>query len=378
MATSGIHIVATLVLLTASALGQSQPGSEAGLKETIAKHQAGDYAGAIEGYQRFLKAHPEVAAVRSNLGAALAHEGRYDEAVHEYTLALETDPKNGGVRLNLGLAYYKSGRIAEAAEAFSKVHVADPANLQATLLLANTYLYAGENKKVIELLEPLVTAGQAEDSIFYLYGSALIRDHQFERGQVWLDTILRKTDSAEAHLLMGTARMLANDLVGAQADLRRAVEINPNLAEAHTYLGESLRRSGDTPGAVTEFRRSLAIDPYIFDSCLMLGELLRQDQEYAEARTYLERALKIRSGDFGARYQLATVDLGENKLEPARTVLESLVQEAPQFVEAHVSLATLYYRLKRKEDGDREREIVKTLQAAEQAKQVGAKSERNP
>src|SRR5258708_35333559 len=103
------RVVATLALLSACASAQSQT-AESDLKDAVAKHQAGDYAAAIDGYRRFLRAHPEAAAVRSNLGAALAHEGRFDDAIHEYTLALEADPNNAAVRLNLGLAYYKSGR----------------------------------------------------------------------------------------------------------------------------------------------------------------------------------------------------------------------------------------------------------------------------
>jgi tetratricopeptide (TPR) repeat protein len=368
------RFLATLVVFVAC--GFAQP--EADLKTAVEKHQAGDYTAAIEGYQRFLKSHPEAAAVRSNLGAALAHEGRFEEAIREYKYALEADPKNVPVRLNLGLAYYKSGRVAEAIGEFTKIREADPSNRQVTLLLANAYLYAGQNKKVIELLDPIADS-KADDGISYILGTALIRDHQFGRGQAWLDSILRKSDSAEARLLMGTARMLANDLPGARADLERAVQLNPKLSEAHTYLGQTLLRSGDTTGADAEFRRSLAIDPYDFDACLQLGQLLRQDQQYAEARTFLDRALKIRFGDFGARYQLATLDMAEGKVGSARTGLQSLIKDAPEFVEAHVSLATVYYRLKRKEDGDREREIVKNLQAAEQARQTAATAvEHNP
>jgi hypothetical protein len=40
-------------------------------------------------------------------------------------------------------------------------------------------------------------------------------------------------------------------------------------------------------------------------------------------------------------------------------------------VEAHVTLATVYYRLKRKADGDRERAIIQKLNAAAQEKQPG-------
>jgi hypothetical protein len=50
-------------------------------------------------------------------------------------------------------------------------------------------------------------------------------------------------------------------------------------------------------------------------------------------------------------------------------LLESVTKQAPQFVEAHVTLATVYYRLKRKADGDRERAVVEKLNQEAQARQ---------
>jgi Tfp pilus assembly protein PilF len=61
----------------------------------------------------------------------------------------------------------------------------------------------------------------------------------------------------------------------------------------------------------------------------------------------------------------------EGALEKARDILEGLVKESPQFIEAHVTLALVYYRLKRPEDSKREREIVQKLTAEIQAKQPG-------
>jgi len=69
---------------------------------------------------------------------------------------------------------------------------------------------------------------------------------------------------------------------------------------------------------------------------------------------------------------MTTVKLSLGQLEQARADLESLVAEAPNFTEAHVSLATAYYREKRKADGDRERAIVEKLNAERQAKEKGA------
>jgi hypothetical protein len=49
------------------------------------------------------------------------------------------------------------------------------------------------------------------------------------------------------------------------------------------------------------------------------------------------------------------------------------LKTAPGFIEAHVTLAQVFYRLQRKADGDRERAIAEKLTAAERAKKYGGK-----
>ena len=74
------------------------------------------------------------------------------------------------------------------------------------------------------------------------------------------------------------------------------------------------------------------------------------------------------------RFQIASVHLAQGKVDQARAELEQLVKAAPQFPEGHVALATVYYRLKRKVDGDRERTIVRKLEDERQAKEPGAQA----
>jgi len=50
---------------------------------------------------------------------------------------------------------------------------------------------------------------------------------------------------------------------------------------------------------------------------------------------------------------LAAPDLEDGKMEQALTELEKLTKELPKFVEAQVSPAMTYDRLKRKDDSDR-------------------------
>jgi Tfp pilus assembly protein PilF len=162
------------------------------------------------------------------------------------------------------------------------------------------------------------------------------------------------------------------DFAGARDEFAKAVALNPNLPDVHLLYAQALQVTGDPDGALKEFKAELAVDPYNFDSNLKMGVLVRQDQRYEEARKYLNRALDARPGDLGVRYQLATISLAEGKTDEARQELESIIKEAPEFKEAHVSLATVYYRLKRPTDGNRERSIVQKLTTAAQALQPGA------
>jgi tetratricopeptide (TPR) repeat protein len=62
----------------------------------------------------------------------------------------------------------------------------------------------------------------------------------------------------------------------------------------------------------------------------------------------------VRPTDPGALYQRASIHTAQGLIEQARQELEQLIHDYPSFSEAHAALATVYYRLKRTADGDRE------------------------
>jgi len=354
-----------VVSMSGVALCQEASEADALLRHALQLHQSGDIAGAISEYRNYLGQVPGNAMARSNLGAALAHAGRFEEAIVEYRKALDAQPGNLPVRLNLALAYYKASEISQAAAELERV-LEQQRDRQPVLLLADCYLRLGENKKVVDLLSPLQQSAPDDKALDYLLGTALIRDGQAAPGQSLVDRILRDGDSAEGRLLMGEGKLLANDLAGAIVELKRALEINPQLPGVNGYYGVALANTGDLPGAEAAFRKELASNPNDYSANFQLGKLLKGDENYAESRRCFERALGLRPHDAPARYQLALLALEEGQAEQARATLESLVRENPGDVEAHISLATAYYRLKRKSDGNQQRSIVLQLNAEKQ------------
>ncbi len=193
-----------------------------------------------------------------------------------------------------------------------------------------------------------------------------------------IDRILRNGESAEAHVLMGLALREAHDLAGAVQSFGKAVALNPNLPDVHAMCGLALIASGNRDKAREEFEAELKANPHDYTANVNLGVIAKEDQRLDEASAFLERALKVRPTDPAARYQVATLKMAANDVDAARATLEALVAEHPNWLEPHVSLATVYYRLKRKADGDREREIVDRLTKEAQARQPGAKPQPAP
>jgi Tfp pilus assembly protein PilF len=366
-----ILIPLVVALTLSAAFAQAPADPESTLKRASELQQAGDSAKAIPLYREYLKIHPSSPGVLSNLGAALAHEGRYSEAIAEYTKALAIEPGNPQSLANLGLAYYKTGQIPQAREELQAALGSMPGNQQLKFLVADCDVRLGDYKAAIAILEPLEKTLTDNDTFDYIFGTALLRDNQIDRGSILIDRILRRGDSAEARLLMGTAKLDVRDYLGAREDFEKAIALNPKLPEAHAYLGLALARVSDVEKATAEFRAELALDPNSFLPTFELGVLTAKEQRNAEARKLFTRSLNLRPGDAGVRYQLATLDLAEGQVEKARIALEAIVKQSPDFTAAHVNLATVYYRLKRKEDGDRERAIVRKLNAASQAAEPG-------
>ena len=299
------------------------------LNEAESLHRAGKLDQAIKDYRLFLKQRPDVAQVRSDLGAALAGAGRYEEAIVEYERALRLQPLPQ-IRLNLALACYKTNKLALAVKNLKKVHEQMPNDVRSVMLLADCHLRLGENKEVIELLDPLERSHGDDLAIIYMLGTALVRDRQVARGQVIINKILKNGDSAEARLLLGTTKLMVYDAPGALVDLQKAVELNPNLISAHAYLGHALRDTSNPDGAKEAYRSELKINPNDFDSNLYLGVLLKQEQQYEEALRLYKHALEVRPGDVGVIFQTATLYLAMQNVKDAQRELEALVKVSPQ------------------------------------------------
>jgi tetratricopeptide (TPR) repeat protein len=378
----GCGIVVTLLACLGGAAAAAQSTSTLTADDFFARgvqfHQSGDILGAIEAYEAALLKEPGRIDARSNLGAAYVRLGRYEDAVREYRRALEADPQQPAVRFNLALALYKASLVPEAAVELEQVVALDPKNTAALLLLADCELQRGNDARVVELLEPR-EADLVDDRLYcYLLGNALLRRQEFARGQALIDRLFRGGDTAPARLLMGVAHLRRQDGGSALPELERAAQLDPKLPTVHSLYGRALMETGRRQEAGEAFRRELQNNPNDFDSNLYRGLLLRDEGQLDEAFDHLKRAGRLRAQDPRVLYALGSLHLAAGRIPEAEKSLEAVTAAVPDYMQAHVLLATVYYRQKKKDLGDRERDIVERLRRERQAREPGASDELGP
>lgn len=329
---------------------------------------AGNSELAIQLYQELLQKAPDSIEARTNLGVALAQEGRYCEAVTQYRDALKRSPENQIARLNLALALYKQAQFDKAREQLETLYKLNPGHQQAFYLLVDCDLRLGKFKDAIALLEPAYKLHPENPALQYALGTALLQDGQTQQGAAVIDNILKNGDSTVAAMLMGASQYNARDYKTAARSLRKALDGNPSLPGAWTLYGRALLGGGDNAGAKAAFERALTADPNDFDACLHLGGLLRHDGDIQAAAPYIRRAVMLRPDSPAAQFQAGALDVATGHLAEAKAELEPLSKQWPDFVEAHVQLALLYARMNRPQDSARERQIVLALNAKSRSK----------
>jgi tetratricopeptide (TPR) repeat protein len=343
------------------------------LKAAITEQQNQQYDAAIRDYKKVLKIHPDMVEAKVNLGAALAHVEQYDEAIEMYQSALPFLSYKDPVILNLGLAYYKKRDYPNAHEQFEVIHKTQPNDARIALLLADTNLHLNKVKDAVAILEPLAAANSQDMDFEYVYGSALIAAGRRQEGVPHLEAVAEATHSADAYVIAGESLLALDEFEHAKTDLEAALRLNPKLHGIHTLVGIARDKTGDTANAEAAFREALKINPDDFQANLYLGAILYQRRELLEAKPYLDRALKLNPSDNMARYENAMFKNASGEYDSALAELEQLEKSAPDWLEPHIALATLYYKVHRPEDGARERQTVDRLTAEQQARGTRSK-----
>ncbi len=168
-------------------------------------------------------------------------------------------------------------------------------------------------------------------------------------------------NDVEALHRRGESRLGLGELAEAEADLRRALELDPGHKEARFLLASTLELQGRGEGAEVEYRRLLAAHPADLEASVGLGALLIRRGEAEQALPLLRRSAGQAPDHFKAHLFLGRALAQANRLGEAVAPLRSAARLRPDSTEAHYQLALALRRLGRLEEARLEFEIVREL-----------------
>lgn len=289
--------------------------------------------------------------------------GDYQAAIAELKQALESLPEDVSVRTELGLAYYRSGDLAHARSELERVHEEQPENVDAAVLLGFTYNKMGRSEQTIPLLKPLEAANSSNQLLEYALAFAEVQSGNTAEGAAKMEQVARTRKTADAWIIAGRARFALEHFAMAVSDAEEALTIDPKFPGAYTLAGQAHYAVGKRAEAATDFQQALRVEPRDFTANLYLGMLKFDDRDLDQARPLLELALSLQPNHPLTRLELARLKKLEGDMQGALELLESLEKSDPEWIDPHIDLAAIYYKLHRPDDGKRERDLVEKLEA---------------
>jgi len=174
------------------------------------------------------------------------------------------------------------------------------------------------------------------------------------------------TVDLDASLAAAIAQARSGDYGGALPLLRRLVATMPGRLDALDALANAEQLCGHYDIAQACYRRGLEIDAQSSVRWANLGLCMRSLGVLDEAEQALGRALVLDPAPLETRLSLALVSVDRGELAVAERSVRQLLDEAPDFAEAHTTLAHLLLLTGRYGEGWREYEWRLRLPAAAQ------------
>ena len=336
------------------------------LRRALAAQQRRDFVEAIKDFRLVLEKRPDLTEVRLHLAAALTEMGRLDEAIS----VLEPASGKPGVRRNLAIAYYRLNNLPAAIRELERLDAAESADPQIQRVLVDCYLRAGTPAKALRLIEPLAKSHPTDAALQYQLGVARIRSGAPADSLEPLELAGKRGRMADAYLLAGATALELGQMQRARDDLEKAVAIDPKIPGVWTWTGMARDRVSDEEGAKQAYRNALELDPRDFEANLHLGAILYRERNMAAAKPLLDRALSLQPKSSLALYALALVRAAMNEIDQAVQDLERVTVSEPEWLEPHVKLASLYFRVHREPEARREQELVEKLRTEHRDKKV--------
>jgi tetratricopeptide (TPR) repeat protein len=153
-------------------------------------------------------------------------------------------------------------------------------------------------------------------ALFSGYGGGDPQELILEARETALKALTIDPNLAEAHASLGLIlHDYDYDFIGAEREIKLAIELNPNYPTARQFYGEILIELGRFEEGFAEFRRALEIDPLSLKINQEFGTRLFLARKYDESLEQLNKTLELDSNFVPTHYSLYLVHFAKGNYQ---------------------------------------------------------------
>ena len=145
-----------------------------------------------------------------------------------------------------------------------------------------------------------------------------------EAKKLYIVAIEKNQELRSAYQSLAEVLSRLDDLLGAEAILKKALDIAPNDAYALSLYADILWRKGDRPKAIETMRAALATQPENADFLFRIGRLMKYNNQLKEAFEFINKAVENNPLYYDARLSRADVALDMHYPEIAKVDIQYL------------------------------------------------------
>jgi tetratricopeptide (TPR) repeat protein len=317
----------------------------------------------------FAQPPPSVPALNSE-GIRALNAGDLPKALRDFLSAQQADPNNTDVAFNLGLTYFRLGRYKEAVAPLHRVVAAGTAPDKALYLLGVTLYQTGDFDAAVEQFEILRgRSSQHQDEILYLLEESYRRGKKPRQAKDCFTELESKyPSSCFLHKLMGTAYGEQGHDDQALSEFKQAIALNPAIGDVHRAIGIIYFNRQNNAEAAEWFKQELALNPCDPASHYYLGEIARNSGQTPIAADEYKKAIGCDANYAEGHLGMGMVLVAQNQNLRALEEFREAARLEPENSQVHYQLARSLQRAGKAHEAAVEVEIVKRLEAIDNAK----------
>lgn len=216
----------------------------------------GDFAGALEDYNRSIQLNPQQATAYNNRAMAKYQLANPQGAIEDYTEALRLNPTEWVTYFNRGVARYHLRDYEAAIADYNAAIRLAPEETTLYFQRAEAYRQLRDYDKAIASYSDLIERSQ--DAVAYNNRGLARYNLEDYQGSIadYTQALRLKPSDAVYYSNRGVARLKAGDAKGAVRDFDEALKLNPKYASAYNNRGQARSSLGDLPGAIEDLRKA--------------------------------------------------------------------------------------------------------------------------